>query len=195
MSVAGRAAKLRAMAEHPRSNPNEAALARAELERLERLHPGSTAKREPVSWVAVGRAADFTEFERLWAEMQRQEEERLARVMWPVAYAKYKARMDAWRARRAWHDEERRLYHRRERRGAEVKRWIANLRPGDQVRTLHDLGTYEGPPLPSEVLTIERRTPSGIVVTTDGRKWNANSYERGRKIPGLLRYIAPVTGW
>lgn len=44
MNLPDRIAKLRRMAEHPRSNTNEAALARAELERLERDHPSTAAR-------------------------------------------------------------------------------------------------------------------------------------------------------
>lgn len=39
MKVADRIAKLRRMAEHPTSNPHEAAIARAEMERLLKAHP------------------------------------------------------------------------------------------------------------------------------------------------------------
>ena len=195
MSVSTRMAKLRAMAEHPRSNPNEAAVARAELERLEKLHPAVAAAPPDLSWLDVGRAPDFESFAEMFAEMRRRDEERLARVMGPEAFARYQQRMAEWRAKRAWHDAERAAYHRRSPQRREIAHWWSALRPGDQVRTLHDLGCYEGPPLPSEVLTVTRRTGS-YVWTDDGSGWRQTSYKRGEDgRNGVLTYIAPVTGW
>jgi hypothetical protein len=76
---------------------------------------------------------------------------------------------------------------------AEVAAWMASLKPGDKVRTLHSIGAYDGPPLASEILTVERHTPSGIVVMTDGSKWNVRGYKRGETgSDGLRTFIRSV---
>lgn len=181
MAVADRIAKLRRMAEHPASNPHEAAIARTEMERLQRAHPQASpaAANGPLTWADVARAGNTAQFEELLRRMEQQDEERFAAAIGPERYAEYRRQMEERRARRAWFDEECRLYPRTDRLRSEAARWTATLRAGDRVRTLHDIGAYEGPPLPSEILIVERRTPSGVVVMTDGSKWNNYGYKRG----------------
>jgi len=195
VSVAARIEKLRAMADPARNdNKHEREVARTELERLQRAHPQATA-RPPLSWIDVGRAPDMETFASRFAEMRRRDEERMAQAIGPDAFAKYQRHMDEWRAKRAWHDEERRKWHHHWRLDADAKRWMASLKVGAEVRTLHDIGAYNGPALASEILTVARRTPSGIVVMTDGSKWNANGYKRGETgRDGLRTFLAPLEG-
>lgn len=170
-----RADKLRELAEHPGSDPNEAAVAKALAEKQSKPKPPSV-----MSWASVAFAPNLSEFERRYEAMEREQEASFAEVMGPVHYAAYCCKRDERAARRRWHDEERARYpHDRERLRADAAAWMASLRPWDQVRTLHYLGLYDGPPLPSELLTVARRTPSGIVVMTDGTKWNPDGYRRG----------------
>lgn len=184
--------KLRALADHPTANAGERANALAEIARLK--SKGVKEAPPPLSWLDVGLSRDFEEFERNFREMNRRTEERLAEVLGPVEYAVHRATMAAHAAKRAWADEEIRRYPRGERLRADVARWMASLRIGDKVRTLHDVGAYDGPPLPSQVLIVERRTPSGIVVCTDGSKWNVQGYQRGEMgSNGLRTFIVAVT--
>jgi len=188
------------MAEHPRSNPHEAEIAREELERLLREEPQPrrmwTGDGDPrmALWTAICTARSEVERDGFMAELERWEEQRMADILGPEKYAEYRRKRDERAERRRWHDEERRAYpHHRDRLTADAVAWMATLRPGDRARSLHSLGYYDGSPLPSEILTVERRTPSGIVIMTDGSKWRPDGYKRGETgREGYRTFIVPL---
>mgnify|MGYP001563210680 CR=1 FL=1 len=180
-----RLAKLRRLADDTRGNPHERELARREAERVEREMPEALR--------ASARAVGF-DFEAWMRARDRDGEQRLAEELGPERYAEYRRECDRLRARYQWADEQRRAFGYAERPSAEVRAWMATLGLGDRVRTLHSATLcYEGPPLPSEILTVSRRTPSGIVVMTDGSKWRPDGYKRGETgREGYRTFIVPV---
>lgn len=148
-----RIAKLRAMAEHPTSNPHEAAIAREEMERLIAAHPES----QRLTWTDVGHSSNVEEFMARYAAMERQENERV-KSGWDIEDPEAPSATSG-----------------------EIITFARNLKIGEKARTRHSTNwlIYDGPALRSEILTLTRRTKGGILVMSDGSRFNIDGYKRG----------------
>jgi hypothetical protein len=147
-----RAAKLRRMAEHPTSNPHEAALAREELARMGAPLADPMGASTVDEFIRRATAIRLRERDEYRAEMDRA---RVALGLRPILWEIEQAPMVVAIARR--------------------------LKAGDRARTWHDFSPliYDGPVLRSEVLTVERVTPSGVMAMSDGSRFNARGYKVG----------------
>lgn len=166
--------KLRDMAEHPRSNPHEAALARAEMERLRAR--GVTDDGERAARSLLDRLRDdYSE-----KSMRRVYDDFRARFGYrPVDWTKEPPAVCTAMP--------------------SSKRVIAWAVVGARALVCHYVNwmIYEGPPLRcDEALTVVRTTPS-MLIMSDGSRYRLNGYKVGQTgRDGIRTYIvhAPAAG-
>jgi hypothetical protein len=173
MSISDRIAKLQRMAEHPRSNPHEAQLAREEMERLKKAHPESGDN----SWLHVGSSKDFDEFEKRYADMINRERAGSMDDLVGQAFRHVANRVHA---------------------ANRTKLFAASLKVGDQAQTAFDISglVYNGPPLESKTMTVARLTATQIIFD-DGSRFRRTGQFPGYKVgedgrAGYRTYVIPV---